>query len=277
MASTISAGTTSGTALNMAGDTTGILQLQTNGTTTAVTIDASQNVGIGTASPTNLLSLNLPASTTKGMTIDNAGNAVAGFTANAATGEIRIGGIRNAGWFPTFYYNNTEAMRIDTAGSLLVGTTTYGGVGVGIASPVSGGIYIANSGTGFANNVRFANANGVIGSIQTSGSATVYNTSSDYRLKKDILPMTGALTTVSQLKPVTYKWKADGSAGQGFIAHELQAIVPDCVSGEKDAVDEDGKPVHQGIDTSFLVATLTAAIQELNAKVTALEAQLGAK
>ena len=98
------------------------------------------------------------------------------------------------------------------------------------------------------------------------------------------------------LKPVTYKWKADGSNGQGFIAHELAEVVPDCVTGEKDAtreeeyeinpaipavLDEEGNevtpaveavmgtrtvPVYQGIDTSFLVATLTAAIQELNAK-----------
>jgi hypothetical protein len=89
--------------------------------------------------------------------------------------------------------------------------------------------------------------------------------------------MIGALDKVSALKPVTYTWKSTGEDGQGFIAHELAEVVPDCVFGEKDAVDEEENPVYQGIDTSFLVATLTAAIQELNAKVTALEAQLGAK
>jgi len=78
--------------------------------------------------------------------------------------------------------------------------------------------------------------------------------------------MTGALDKVAQLKPVTYKWNSDGSDGQGFIAHELAEVCPDAVSGEKDAVDEDGNPKYQGIDTSFLVATLTAALQELNAK-----------
>jgi hypothetical protein len=75
--------------------------------------------------------------------------------------------------------------------------------------------------------------------------------------------MTGALATVAKLKPVTYNWKVDGSNGQGFIAHELAEVVPDCVTGEKDAVDTEGNPQYQGIDTSFLVATLTAAIQEL--------------
>ena len=86
--------------------------------------------------------------------------------------------------------------------------------------------------------------------------------------------MTGALDKVAQLKPVTYKWKVDGSDGQGFIAHELQAVVPDCVSGEKDQVNEDGSIKPQGIDTSFLVATLTAAIQEQQAFITQLQADV---
>ena len=88
--------------------------------------------------------------------------------------------------------------------------------------------------------------------------------------------MTGALATVAQLKPCTYTWKADGSSGQGFIAHELQSVVPDAVVGEKDAVDADGKIKPQGIDTSFLVATLTAAIQEQQAIIESLKARLDA-
>jgi len=114
----------------------------------------------------------------------------------------------------------------------------------------------------------FQNSSGTnIGSIRTTDGTTVqYNTSSDYRLKDNVAPMTGALARVASLKPCTYTWKSTGQASQGFIAHELQAVVPECVSGEKDAVDADGKPVHQGVDTSFLVATLTAAIQELKAE-----------
>jgi hypothetical protein len=127
--------------------------------------------------------------------------------------------------------------------------------------------------------IGFSNNSGAtIGGITTNGSNTTYGTSSDYRLKENIAPMTGALDTIQALKPVTYTWKADGSNGQGFIAHELQAVVPDCVVGEKDAIDKDGNPKYQGIDTSFLVATLTAAIQELKAivdaqaeRITALE------
>jgi hypothetical protein len=88
--------------------------------------------------------------------------------------------------------------------------------------------------------------------------------------------MQNALDTVAQLNPVTYTWKADGSAGQGFIAHELQAVVPDCVTGEKDAVDADGKPKYQGVDTSFLVGILTKAIQEQQTTIAALEARITA-
>jgi hypothetical protein len=77
---------------------------------------------------------------------------------------------------------------------------------------------------------------------------------------------------VAALNPCTYKWKADGCEGQGFIAHELQDVCPDAVTGEKDAVNEDGSIKAQAIDTSFLVATLTAAIQELKAEFDAYKA-----
>jgi hypothetical protein len=88
--------------------------------------------------------------------------------------------------------------------------------------------------------------------------------------------MTGALAKVALLKPCTYKWNVDGSNGEGFIAHELAQVVPNAVTGEKDAVDEDGNPEYQGIDTSFLVATLTAAIQEQQAIIESLKARLDA-
>jgi hypothetical protein len=165
---------------------------------------------------------------------------------------------------------------IDSSGSLLVGTTNFtaGAKGFVVRNDNAGGTYtqIGATGTSAFSVAYFYNTNGNVGHIDVSGSSTSYVTSSDYRLKENIAPMTGALATVAQLKPVTYKWKVDGSDGQGFIAHELQAVVPDCVTGEKDAVDADGKPIYQGIDTSFLVATLTAAIQELKAEFDAYKA-----
>jgi len=86
--------------------------------------------------------------------------------------------------------------------------------------------------------------------------------------------MTGALAKVQALKPVTYKWKSNDSDAEGFIAHELAEVCPSAVVGTKDAVNENGDPNYQGIDTSFLVATLTAAIQEQQAMITALQADI---
>ena len=122
--------------------------------------------------------------------------------------------------------------------------------------------------------IIFYRAGNIVGSVQTTLSATSFVTSSDYRLKENIAPMTGALSAVAQLKPCTYNWKSDGTSGQGFIAHELAEVVPDCVTGEKDAVNEDGSIKPQGIDTSFLVATLTAAIQEQQAIIESLTARV---
>jgi len=168
---------------------------------------------------------------------------------------------------------------VDSSENYFFSCVTFPSASVyGLSYITSGGDngYLSNSvsSTGTASHFLFGNANGTVGSIATSGSATAYNTSSDYRLKNTILPMTGALAKVAALKPVTYKWNIDNSDGEGFIAHELAEVVPQCVTGEKDAVDEDGKPKYQGIDTSFLVATLVSAIQELKAEVDALKSQL---
>jgi hypothetical protein len=179
-----------------------------------------------------------------------------------------------------------ERMRIAQDGGILMGTTTSGGA-AGItfsnASDTASygkSMYMNSPYNGTRNAISFAYNSSGVGQIVTGTSSVSYASNSDYRLKENITPMTGALTKVAQLKPVTYKWKLDGKNGQGFIAHELQAVVPDCVTGEKDAVDADGKPVYQGVDTSFLVATLTAAIQEqqaliesLTERITALESK----
>jgi len=115
---------------------------------------------------------------------------------------------------------------------------------------------------------------GVIGSITQNGTTAIaYNTTSDYRLKENVQPLSGALARVAALKPCTYTWKlAPDEIGEGFIAHELAEVCPQAVTGEKDAVDEEGNAQYQSIDTSFLVATLTAAIQELKAEFDAYKA-----
>ena len=110
------------------------------------------------------------------------------------------------------------------------------------------------------------------GSISTDGSNVAYNTSSDYHLKENIIDLPNALTIISQLKPRQFDWKETKETTTGFIAHELSEVMPQAVTGKKDAVDAEGNPEYQGIDTSFLVATLTAAIQELKAEFDAYKA-----
>jgi hypothetical protein len=247
MASIINASTSGAGGVITTADASGQLELQTAGTT-AVTVDTNQRVAFiaGTAAA--------PAITTTGDT--NTGI----FFPAADTIGFTEGGL--------------EAVRITSGGSILVGTTTdvlnnAGTLGVQINN--LGAIYTGKDSTVGRTHFGFWNPNGQVGSISTSASTTSYNTSSDYRLKENIAPMTGALEVIAQLNPVTYTWKADGSDGQGFIAHELQEVVPECVSGEKDGVDAEGNPEYQGVDTSFLVATLTAAIQELKARIEVLE------
>jgi hypothetical protein len=190
-----------------------------------------------------------------------------------------------------------ERMRIDSSGNLLVGVTSVSGTYTEkLAVAQSGNISAAyikgtattqdmivsqvatDSGTRF--HIAFRDGSSGVGSqrgsITSNGSSTAYNTTSDYRLKENVAPMTGALDTVSALKPVTYTWKENGSSSQGFIAHELAEVVPDAVTGEKDAVNEDGSIKPQSIDTSFLVATLTAAIKEQQAIIETLKTRIEA-
>ena len=178
-------------------------------------------------------------------------------------------------------------MTLTADGYLLVGTTSISANDVGFRAFGSYGFVNVTTATGdysifnkttttTGTQIEFRSANSTVGSISSSSTATTYNTSSDYRLKNTIAPMTGALAKVAQLKPVTYKWNVDGSSGEGFIAHELAEVCSSAVTGAKDAVDADGKPEYQGIDTSFLVATLTAAIQEQQAIIESLKARLDA-
>lgn len=224
--------------------------------------------------------------------------------------DAKRGSDNNSGYFDFSTSNaGTTAVRarITSDGNLLLGSTSNSSNSkLRVNASGQNNIETERETTGAAGHFSFVNPNGSVGTIQTSGSSTLYNTSSDYRLKNTIAPMTGALAKVALLKPCTYKWNADGSNGEGFIAHELAEVMPQCVSGEKDAMrtekyeispfvpatyDEEGNqltssiqavmgerevPAHQGIDTSFLVATLTAAIQEQQTMIESLKARLDA-
>ena len=249
----------------------------------AMRIDSSANVVIGTSSASARLQVHLNSADFVTAKISNSvtGTGVLdGFDLVVGTsGEAYIYNRENQPII--FGTNNTERARIDSSGNLLVGRTNSSA-----SAAVNGCIIYGSGAADFgqmvfsrgANTVyvsfRNASSGAEVGNIQTNGTNTSYVTSSDYRLKENIQPMQNALSKVAALKPCTYTWTADGSDGEGFIAHELQAVVPDAVVGEKDAVNEDGSIKPQGIDTSFLVATLTAAIQEQQAMIDTMKQEI---
>jgi hypothetical protein len=248
-------------------------------------IDNSGNVGIGTSSPGAKLEVAGSVSVTGTNTINGSscimtiGDSTRTASSSTTTGAIVCGGglgvwsTINAGGEGNFASNVSVFSTNPSStqqGILLRNTFNVGPSIFSMGVATSNGI------------ITFVGGNGEQGAINGNGSGINYVTTSDYRLKENVAPMTGALAKISQLKPCTYTWKFDGSDGQGFIAHELQEVFPDAVSGKKDDVeiytDEDGneqtriKP--QGVDTGFLVATLTAAIQEQQALIASLTARI---
>jgi hypothetical protein len=186
----------------------------------------------------------------------------------------------------------SETARFTYGGDLLVGaasaTGQYNGTGsngmsvvlagqagqyVPIQNETDSNLYLTKK-TGYTNNIaiNFAVAGSSVGTVTVSASATAYNTSSDYRLKENVVDLTGATTRLKQLEPKRFNFIADADTTvDGFLAHEVQTVVPEAITGTLNEVDADGNPVYQGIDQSKLVPLLVATIKELEARITALE------
>jgi hypothetical protein len=184
----------------------------------------------------------------------------------------------------------TERVKIASNGITYIGNTTITTSSQQTTAPhaiiysngssnllAAGGLECNTTSTSARHHISFTNPNGVVGSISTSASATAYNTSSDYRLKENVVPLTGAADRLNQLQVHRFNFIADsGRTVDGFIAHEAQAVVPECVTGTKDEVDNDGNPVYQGIDQAKLVPLLTAALQEAIAEIASLKDRVAA-
>ena len=190
------------------------------------------------------------------------------------------------------YKNNarTEQMRVNSNGVLLVNTTSQIGSGGGAKEGLcviggGGGPHVAvfrNADTsGGANQIEFQDGNGdVCGAINSNATnnTTSYGTSSDYRLKENVSAVSGAIDKLKRLEPKTYNFisNTEKTKEDGFLAHELAEVVPNAVTGEKDAVHDNGEMDIQQVDYGKLTPLLTAALQEAIAKIETLEAEVAA-
>jgi hypothetical protein len=257
-------------------------------------IDSSGNVGIGTASPTYKLEV-------------SDGTRTAILTPNSTLDGVFVG-VKQAKPL-VFGTTDTERMRIDASGNMLLGTATNLGSSRMFVKTAGGGTGITTqpAASGTYNPIIFKRDTGVnVGVIQSNDVGTTYSTSSDYRLKDNITPIQGASDIVKSMRPATYTFKEDGSWADGFIAHELQELHPVAVTGCKDGmVDEEYEvtpaveatfdaegveltpavdavmgtrsvPDYQGVDYSKLTPILTAALQEALNKIDELTARIEA-
>ena len=286
-----------------------------NADATAITIDSSEQIGIGTASPLDLVHIkeaNGTATSTQLMlqnTNSGSGSAGIGFQVSS-DGETSSYVPKSAILFERtasngrgvlkFMSDNVddtnpfsagdEVMRITRDGNLLVNKTNtteytsgciFRGNNASVISADNDALIVwadnvtANTG-GTKGHILFKRGTNaaLVGSITSSTSATAYNTSSDYRLKENVDYTFDATTRLKQLRPCRFNFIADADTTvDGFLAHEVSSVVPEAISGDKDATDDDGNIVAQGIDQSKLVPLLVKTIQELEARITALEGE----
>ena len=311
MASTISAGTTTTTALSYSADTSGVLQLQTNGGTTAVTIDTNQNVGVGVTPSAwgSSWGKAIQVGSNYAAFANHSSNTIIGNNwYNNGTNDIyanngyavlyqQTGGVHSwynaasgtAGNAITF----TQAMTLDASSNLLVGKTSSGQVltpgfeynntsaqqYLSICNNTAGNtaLYVANNGTsGTRQLVQFYAGSSACGSITWNGTIIALNQPSDQRLKENIVDSGSGLAKLNNIKIRSFDWKESGlHTDFGVIAQELETVAPESVTQGEDNEDDSIKR-YWGVNTSALIPAMIKAIQELSAQVTTLQTQVTA-
>ncbi len=254
--------------------------------TEAMRITSGGNVGISATPTASKLNVRYNAGGTDAAESVIAVNIGDNATLNSAGITVRNAGNRgnkgNAAGTALFKaeFNDATAMIIDKDGKVLVGMADAA------TQPTNSNFFMADAqsgpsitvgGHGGAHTAILFRHNGATtpGSIVITTNSTAYNISSDYRLKENVTPITDALSRVNQLKPSRFNFISESDRTvDGFLAHEVKNIIPEAISGEKDAVNEDGTPDYQGIDQSKIVPLLTAAIQEQQTLIDTLTARI---
>ena len=246
-------------------------------------IDTSGNVGIGTSSParsplhlatsgTNYCQLHM----TNGTSGSTSSDGLTLFTNGTDTGLMQ-----RENSYLLFGTNDNERMRILADGHVIInGTSNQANGSCSFQVSGSDSVTISNNtttakGHGFEYQT-FRRAQTQIGSIYMNGTTQVgYSTTSDHRLKENVVDLDNAITRVNQLQPRRFNFITDADRTlDGFLAHEAQSVVPEAVTGTHNEVDDDNNPIYQGIDQAKLVPLLTAALQEAIAKIEALETRI---
>jgi len=270
----------------------GITGISNSSDATAITIDSSENVGIGNTTPSSFYSLadNLVVGTGSGghgLTIYS-GSSDSGYIGFNDTASASMQGFiqyNHNGDYMAFAPNGSERMRITSAGYIDIGTINHSSTSMlDIASPNLSGtaatISLQNNtdNTGGYFVAFYRSNNSLIGNISQGSGSVAYNTTSDHRVKENVEDMTGAIDRVKQLLPKRFNFIEDetDTLVDGFLAHEAQSVVAEAVTGTHNEVDDDGNPVMQGIDQSKLVPLLTGALKEAIAKIEALETRITA-
>jgi hypothetical protein len=236
----------------------GFMRFLTGAQAEALRIDASGRVGIGRT----------PTISNSKLEVGGADNvSLINVEASGVTGGMGIGstGLQ-------FFHGSTARMRIDSIGGLVWHQSPSSSAsGIKFENTVHPSITVSGGAdTAFRHRIIFVNGNGTVGIISTNGSATTYATSSDYRLKENVVPMTGSIDRVKALKPSRFNFIVDADKTvDGFLAHEAQAVVPECVTGTKDAMrDEDYEVTAAVYEDIIIAAVLDEEGNELEAERT---------
>ena len=266
-------------------------------------VTTTSGMGVGTASPTDSTLHVKNSSSGSALKVEsNTGNNYINFydgatrtallgTADGSTNNFYVSNEANAPML--FRTNGTERMRIDSSGNVMIGTTsadssvlnverntasvyglkveqTAGTVNFTINELIRVAIQSANAETPLQRFVAGGSTFGLI-RINSTNNGTQYLTTSDYRLKENVVDMTDSVSRLKQLRPLNFNFIGNDVLAEGFLAHEVQEVVPTAVAGSKDAVDEDGNINPQMIEMQSMIPLLTGALQEAIAKIETLE------